>query len=504
MIKFMPIALAALAILVMAPSLGSAPVYLHHDEVLTALNGYALASTGHDLNGQRLPLFILTTVWVPPMAMYLRALTFMLVPMSEITTRLPGVFIGVLDVVLTYFVGRRLFGHVRLAALAALLVLLTPAHFIHVRLGVDHVCGVPFTLAFLLGFLKFIERRRLATWFAANLCLGVGMYSYNGSITSMPVFFVLGCGWLFAVHHIRSPRIYVAGLTAFVLPLVPLIFWFVTHPAPIGDLLGFYGVAGSVASHSAPVWLADRLNIYYYFFNPALLFFQGDSSLIDSTREDGIFLLPFAVLLPLGAYHILTHRRTSPDHFMLLAFLAAPLGGIMVDDVKVMRVLAMVPIAAFVATRGVAYLASRGTVAARTAAAVLLVGSVWQFQLFYRDYFTGYRERSAPWFDRNRGGAMEAVLARADDASAIYVSDTIPMVKYFWQFYAIKHGRPDLIDRVVYFDRGFNPETAPAGSVLMSEIDASGRGVVQGVDALTRIAVIDEADGKPAFAVYRK
>src|SRR5207249_2809079 len=117
----------------------------------------------------------------------------------------------------------------------------------------------------------------------------------------------------------------------------------------------------------------------------------------------------------------------SPDHFVLLAFLAAPIAAIMVDDVKLTRILAIVPLASFIAVRGLAHLASRGTVAARTAAAVLLIGSIWQFHLFYRDYFTGYAERSAVWFGGNRGGAMEAMLT-GTNAPAIYISSTIPMV----------------------------------------------------------------------------
>src|SRR5947207_2008870 len=144
------LAIGALALLVTGRSLGSAPVYLYHDEAIYALNGLSLLATAHDLNGLRLPLFFHTFAWVPPIAIYARALTFLFLPVSEVTTRLPGVVMLAIDVVLTYFVGRRLFRRESLAILAALFVLLTPAHMIHARLATDHICGIPFFIGYLL------------------------------------------------------------------------------------------------------------------------------------------------------------------------------------------------------------------------------------------------------------------------------------------------------------------------------------------------------------------
>src|SRR5262249_10187012 len=158
------------------------PVYLYHDEAIYALNAHSILTTGRDLNGLRLPLFLHTFAWVPPMAIYARVLEFMVAPVNPFTARFPGVAVFAIDVVMTYVVGRKLFKREGLAVLAAVLTMLTPAHLIHARMGTDHICGLPFFIGFVLGTIDFIERRALGSLFAATLCLGLGIYGYNGAI----------------------------------------------------------------------------------------------------------------------------------------------------------------------------------------------------------------------------------------------------------------------------------------------------------------------------------
>src|SRR5262245_10940396 len=101
--------LGAAALWIGGRELARAPVYLYHDEVLYALNGHSILTTGRDLTGLRLPLFFHTFAWVPPIAIYSRALTFMFAPVNEATARFPGVVFYALDVALTYVLARRLF-----------------------------------------------------------------------------------------------------------------------------------------------------------------------------------------------------------------------------------------------------------------------------------------------------------------------------------------------------------------------------------------------------------
>ncbi len=220
----------------------------------------------------------------------------------------------------------------------------------------------------------------------------------------------------------------------------------------------------------------------------------------------GVFLLPILVLLPLGAYYILSQRRTVSDRFVLIGFFVAPIGAALLGEVKASRVLVMVPLAALVAARGFEALVSARSMLGKGVAVVLAAALVVQFQWFYGDYVGEYRERSSPWFEGNRDAAFASLVGRADAnrAPALYVSNDIVLVNYSWQFFVLKHQRTDLKDRVTFFGSEFDFATAPKGSLFLAAADVDHPDLLNRAPDLTRVAVIENADRHPAFAVYEK
>ena len=99
--------------------------------------------------------------------------------------------IATLNVVLMYFVARRLFGTERWAFVAAALLAMTPAHFLHGRLLFDFIYPLPFVLTWLLFLLKYLDSGRPWLLFAATTALGVGVFSYIASVIMMPVYLAL-------------------------------------------------------------------------------------------------------------------------------------------------------------------------------------------------------------------------------------------------------------------------------------------------------------------------
>lgn len=206
-----------------AIDLGRAPIYLHDAEVLFALHARSIATTAHDTNGRLLPLYfqmpsIGENVWFHPVIVYWMALFLGSLPMTEWAVRLPSVFVGLLDVVLMYLIGRRLFHSSRWGSLAAALLALTPAHFMHSRIAMDYLYPVPFVMAWLLCLLSFLERRRTWVLFLGVSLLGVGVYSYIASVIMMPVYLLMTWAVLYATSS-RSLRLYVVSVAGFVWPL---------------------------------------------------------------------------------------------------------------------------------------------------------------------------------------------------------------------------------------------------------------------------------------------
>ena len=79
-----------------ATRLELSPIYLAPDEIIIALHAHAIASTGHDLNGRFLPLYIQINdrSWYQPIIVYSTALFLKALPFSEAALRLPTACVG--------------------------------------------------------------------------------------------------------------------------------------------------------------------------------------------------------------------------------------------------------------------------------------------------------------------------------------------------------------------------------------------------------------------------
>jgi 4-amino-4-deoxy-L-arabinose transferase-like glycosyltransferase len=512
-------AVAVLSLLLYATFLTYAPIYLAHDEVNFGLSAHAIAHTGRDLNGQRLPIiFHIVTrygrYYATSVVIYTTALLMRVAPISEWTIRFPTALVGVLDVVLVFLIGRRLFRNDWLATIAAVFLALTPAHFIHARLAVDHIYAVFFMLAWLYCLATFLETGRLAWLAAASTMLAIGTFSYLAAMVMMPLYFVMTLVVLWCARARRAAfGVVVAG---YAWPLVVLLLWFLAEPARYRELLAFYQLPDAAAGVSplrsvlrlfSYFSLGVRAGVYWNFFNPSMLFFSGDDSILSSTRQVGVFLLPLAPLLPLGAYQVLTRRRAQPLPVLVLAgFLTAPLAAVLALAVTIHRALLMLPFAALVATYGVEWFLERD-VRWRRAVYVLLAIVPLQFAWFYRDYMTGYRVRSSSWFERDQRGAIEAVIARepVDRPVPVYLSTDIQWLEGNWRLYTLKHGRPDLIERAVFVDSArLTPDSMPAGALLIAEgADPVVRRLVES-RALTEVARVTEPDRNFSYVVAQR
>lgn len=455
-----------------------APPYVEIDEVLIGLDAHAIASTGHDLSGEFLPLYSQTAEhsWYQPLVIYLTALVLKILPLSEWAVRLPTVCIGVVNIVLIYLVARHLFGSELFGTIAAGLLAMSPAHFIHSRYGMDYLYPVPFVLAWLLCLVLYDERRRTWLLVAGASLLGVGFYSYISSIVMMPLYFGLTC---LVLRQQQAPRrLYGVVAAAFLPLLLPFLVWLVRHPNAYGATIVKYGLYDAsrldavqgLRSFISYESVSDRLSHYWNFFNPSFLFFGSGTKLMFSTNRAGVFLIPLAVFLMVGIWQAFKHRASAINLTLLLGFATAPLAALIVaEENAIFRALLLLPFGVLLATMGVRHVWSAtvskpirgiyvpaGVATLVTGAAyaawtlttqsrltrssvplvvfgmgTLVLGSVvdrakqWrmvavgllalmpiQFAYFWTDYLSDYRIRSGYWLGGNIRGALEELIDR--------------------------------------------------------------------------------------------
>lgn len=475
-------ALAVGSLSLYLPQVDTVPPSLAEDEVWISMTAQSIATTGTDLMGRPWPLYIQMTAgsWFHPVIVYSIALVLQVLPLSEFAIRLPTVLAGVTNVVLMYLIARVLFRREAPAILAATLLALTPAHFLHSRFALEYLYPLPFILAWLLCLLTYLERENWRWLFAGTLILGLGFYSYIGSVFMMPIYLSLT---VIALLLRKTPvRGFAIAFAGFAVPLLALFVpWLIQHQAAFGHTVGHYLIydtgrlnplqgARELLSHSS---IAARTATYWGFMDPSFLFLDLTAPFMYTTRTTGAFLLPLALFLPVGLYH--AFRNADPSRVLVgLGFLTAPLAAVLVGEPGAIgRALELLPFGVLVAVIGIVHLWTGPRIPARRAlclstsaiglciaigymawtlltqgrmsasAPLLLVVSVvlaiagvssdrtaWrlvvgallvagavQFQDYARDYFTDYRGRAAEAFLFNRRGGFEYLIERsAEDA----------------------------------------------------------------------------------------
>ena len=492
--------------------LDRAPVYLAHDEVFFGLQAQSVSLSGSDLNGRFLPLFFSDRTYEPgrePISIYLTALMLKMSPLSEQAIRLPTVLVGLVDVVLMFFVARRLFHSDLMALCASAFLALSPAHFFYSRLAVDVIYPLPFVLGWLWLLLRFVEHTTDRLLFASTFVLGLGVYGYASAEVTAPALLLVTCAAATVNRKGSRGRACGVAVAGFIVALLPFLVWHAMHPDRYRGVIKAYGVYDpklnvlqglkDVATYSA---IGDRVGAYWASLGPGFLFFFGDPSVADSTRHGGLFLLPMAALIAVGLYSLVGHLRSAANWVIVAGFLIAPLASMVNPMLTTRRVLIIVPFGVLIAMDGWRYLASRSKFGVYV---IGLIGvlSLYQFAGFYSDYLTDYRLRSSGWFEWNIRGALEQLIALDDERGAkdrIYVNAENPFMPEYLQFYAAKHSHPAFLSRVIV-----NREVAPdssGGVILVRQlVHARPDTACAAPVPLRLIATIREPDDTPSFVI---
>jgi 4-amino-4-deoxy-L-arabinose transferase-like glycosyltransferase len=495
-------------------ALDGVPVHIGWDEARFALQGHSIATTGRDLNGHRTPLFFHNTdpliannssrIYWQPVLIYLIAAVLRFAPLSEWAVRLPIAALAIVNVGLMYAVARRLFSNAWYAVLAALMLALTPAHLIFGRMASDYFCPIPFALLWLWCLLRCVQTDTAWQPAATGLVLGVGLYSYIASWIVMPFYL--------AVTHVmlwlsRKPlRAHVELAIGFAMPLLALIPWIWLHPEMPQDTLRGYAVSTSFK-------LAERVALYWDYFNPSYLFFSGGSDLMWATRRAGVFVLAVAVLLPCGIWSIWRRNPSITRAVLLVGFFFAPVPIILAlpEDPRyaTARDLLAVPFGVLISVAGVEWLVAEHRWAGRIVAALLILSIPVQFVSFARDYFADYQIRSAYRLDSVNMRDVAAFVIASDRSArvpAVYLSKDLGTGKSVqWKFHLVKNQRADLWQRTQYFDvETFNPSDAPSGSLLVLDMNNRRLNELIGPARCSIAHVVKDVANAPTAAILRK
>lgn len=527
--------------------LGRTPVYFGGDEAHFAVVGHSVATTGRNLNGDFLPLFFSLSdptsdlqpmpwgnTWYQPFLFYIVAAALVVLPLSETVVRLPVAIIGgLITPVLLYLVANRLFKQRRLALLCAVLFALTPPQLILSRQALDYVCPLPFVLGWLWFLLDYTDTRRLRSLLIGGLCLGVGFYSYIASWVMMPIYLALSLVVFRRVdspfdsrsgsevspdRSLRASRLicpFLASAAGYILPILLFIPWLWTHPAMLRETFDRYQMSDqqqvSLIQEPSNALRLDKVaatvSTYWSYFDPAFLFLIGGPSMTTSTGRIGVLLLPMALLLPFGVFTLL--RRPDPfglHALILLAVVTAPIAATLKGQpFMVQRVVFMLPFLAMIASYGFDWLWKEKWRLARPLAIALLAIGALQFAVFYRDYFTHYKLRSAFYYDPAAVEDVAAYLLADTQAPVINLSVELDDIGAKWRYYTTRDRRTDVMAKTRFvLNDGLDIGPGDAGSLLAVHVKNEQLDQLEKSGMWKREKIVADVDNRPTVAILRK
>ena len=502
-------------------ALDRAPVYLGGDEAHFAVGGYSIAKNGRNVNGDRFPLFFNLAdplgdpvkmpwgdTWYHPMLFYCIAVALKFVAFSEAAVRLPNALIGgVLTPLLIYGAARRMRFGFSGAIAAAICIALSPTHFILSREALDYTLAIPFAAAWVWLLADYLETRRIRSALLLGGVLGIGCFSYIASWGAMP--FLLLVSWLAFLRTGagRWRAITASGLGFAPAPIV-LLMWLSFHPTAIEETAARYR---TLETHRNPTEQAQMANIrtvvpgYISYFKWPFLFRLGGPNITTSTGAIGVFLLPVAVLFPIGLVALWRRRDPVPAWPIVAGLLFAPLPAAVSGHVDaIQRALLMLPFASLIVGAGFGALWQSRVMWWRVGAVVAVSAIPFQWMPFSEDYFTNHRRRSAFYFDSVAFGDVTEQVLRAPPAPAVFLRRNLDAAGARWRFHLTKAGRLDLLARTFYFSDLGELDAAPPGSVLVMYVEGEAIARLRADGGWAVEDIIKDVDGREAAAILRK
>ncbi len=214
--------------------LGDVPNGFSGDEAGQGYSAYSILNTGKDEWGQFLPLaFRSFGDFKPPLYTYLTVPSVWIFGLNEFAVRLPAAIIGVLTILIVYFLIKEWFGE-DLAIISSLLLSINPWHIQLSRTAFEAGAGVLLFSTGLLFFLKALKREKNLIW--TSFFWGLGLYSYHSFRVFIVIFaFII---FLFYKRKFSARKIFLSFLVflIFSFPLVLNMGSTLTRASDVGLL----------------------------------------------------------------------------------------------------------------------------------------------------------------------------------------------------------------------------------------------------------------------------
>jgi len=349
--------------------LGSNPPSIDWDEASIGYNAYSILKTGADEYGNRLPIaFRSFDDYKPPVYIYLTVPSVAVFGLNEFAVRLPAALIGMLAVIVVYFLVKEIFSnwdekkHKLVALISAFFLAISPWHLQFSRAAFEGNVGMFFLILSLLFFFKGQKNKYLYLLFAVSFVLSI--YSYHSFRLINPIL-LLSMLIIFYKQLVKQKALVIVSLIIIIIFSAAAYASFF-QSSGAGSRLSMVtifsdptlqmesaknvetakknnDIVGQIINNRRFIFVPTIIKGYFDHFNFDFLFVHGDSGVQHHAYDMGMLYLWDFLFIIIGVIYLFKNidRRIM---LLIILFLLAPIpAAITTGTPHPVRAIAMIP-----------------------------------------------------------------------------------------------------------------------------------------------------------------
>lgn len=298
------------------------PTSLSWDEAAVGYNAYSIANYSRDEYGKFFPLvFRSFGEDKQPIHIYFTAIFVKFFGLSEFSTRIPAAIMGSLNVLLIFFLARKLFKDELIGLFSSFFLAISPQNLFFSRFNHEANFALFFFLLGLLLFFMAIGKKKYFLTFSF-LSFFLSMISYHAAEIAVPLISILLLTLYFKKIFSKATILISSFLlTAFILFMIlnPRLFGIVRYNQ---TKQGKDDIEKTLIFQKTHNYLLGRIDLvseqYFSHFNPKFLFGSEDKNYKLSVQGHGEFYKIDLVFLFLGLLYLL--RKKSREGLLVLGW----------------------------------------------------------------------------------------------------------------------------------------------------------------------------------------
>jgi len=310
------------------------PNGFYDDGASQGYDAYSILKSGKDRYGNSFPLLFRSfDDYIPPFYNYSLIPFIWVFGLNEFAVRLPAALSGILSVILTYLIAKKLFNK-KTALLSAFFLSVSPWGLVYSRYAFPSTLLLFF---FLLGFyfiLNYDNNKRYII--ASAVPFALTFYSYATSKLFMPLF-IIGFIMIYRKELIKYKKELIIALVLFILIISPSVY--LTFYGPGNQRFDEISIFKSDRPVNVPVAAEEKIGYvlmslknYLKHFSFDFLFLSGDPNIRHSVSGIGQLYLFDFVLILVGLFLFALNRKKE-HKLMAFWILIAPIAAALTTDV---------------------------------------------------------------------------------------------------------------------------------------------------------------------------